>query len=158
MPEYSVGSQLQYEANKAYKRLVKSMQQTGYTAVNHLRNAELQVLSGKRSGKRYNVPGVSSTRYYKRTNKTVTKHKKYRASAPGEPPAVRTGTFMASWQPYVKERTDGVVLRLNTSQNAKKYPGYLQNGTSKMKARPYVEQIQAMAEPKIRAVYQRIKF
>lgn len=40
-------------------------------------NASLYVLRGKRSGKVYRVPNTGKT---------------YRASAPGEPPAVRSGT------------------------------------------------------------------
>lgn len=157
MPEYSVGAQLQHAANKAYKRLIQQMQAYGWIGVQHLRNAELQVLSGQRSGKRYNVPGTGRVKYYKRTHKATVTYRKYSASAPGEPPAVRTGTFRTSWQPVVKDIPAGVHLRLNTSQNGRKYPGYLENGTKKMKPRPYVERIQNMAEPKIRSTYQRIK-
>ena len=55
-----------------------------YRASNELRNAALLVLRGQRGGRRYRVPGTK--RYYT-------------ASAPGEPPAVRTGAFRLSWQP-----------------------------------------------------------
>ena len=155
--EYSIDAQLQYEANKAYKKLIQQMQAKGWAGVQHLRNAELEVLKGQRSGKRYNVPGTGRMKYYKRTHKATITYRKYSASAPGEPPAVRTGTFRNSWQPFVKDLPDGVHLRLNTSQNGKKYPGCLENGTKKMKPRPYVERIQTMAEPNIRRVYQNIK-
>lgn len=157
MPEYSIGARLQHEANKAYKRLIKSMQDCGWTGVQYLRNAELKVLGGRRSGKRYNLPGTGKTKYNKRTNKTKVIRSKYTASAPGEPPAARFGTFRTSWQPVVKDLPDGVHLRLNTSQNGRKYPGYLENGTKKMAPRPYVKRIQEMAEPQIRRVYQNIK-
>lgn len=157
MSEYSIGAQLQYEANKAYKRLIQEMQNYGWIGVQYLRNAELKVLSGQRSGKRYNVPGTGRVKYYKRTHTATITYRKYSASAPGEPPAVRTGTFRTSWQPVVKDLTDGVHLRLNTSQNGRKYPGYLEKGTKKMKPRPYVERIQMMAEPQIRRTYQNIK-
>ena len=154
MREYSVGARLQYEANKAYTQLIRQIQAYGWIGVQYLRNAELKVLSGQRSGKRYNVPGTGRVKYYKRKHKATITYKKYTASAPGEPPAVRTGGFRTSWQPVVKDMADGVHLRLNTSQNGRKYPAYLQNGTGKMAPRPYVEKIQKMAEPQIRKVYQ----
>ena len=157
MPEYSIGARLQHEANKAYKRLIKSMQDCGWTGVQYLRNAELKVLSGQRSGKRYNVPGTGRVKYYKRTHKATITYRTYASSAPGEPPAVRTGVFRTSWQPVVKDLPDGVRLRLNTSQNGRKYPAYLENGTRKMAPRPYVKRIQEMATPQIRRVYQNIK-
>lgn len=157
MPEYSMGVRLQLEANKAYKRIVKSMQDYGWIGVQYLRNAELKVLSGQRSGRRYNVPGTGRVKYYKRTHKAAITYRTYAASAPGEPPAVRTGTLRTSWQPVVKDLPDGVHLRLNTSQNGRKYPGYLENGTGKMAPRPYVKRIQEMAEPQIRRAYRNIK-
>ncbi len=157
MREYSPGAILQYEINKAYKRLIKRVRETGWIGVQSLRNAELNVLSGQRSGKRYNVPGTGRVKYYKRTHTATITYKKYTASAPGQPPAVRTGVLRTSWQPVVKDRDDGVLLRLNTSQNGKRYPGYLENGTSKMQPRPYVKPIQDMAEPQIRRIYQNLK-
>ena len=51
--------------------------------VNVLRNNALQVLAGTRSGRQYKRPG---------TIRRVAGNY-YRASAPGEPPAVRTGTL-----------------------------------------------------------------
>lgn len=52
-------------------------------ASNELRNSALFVLKGQRSRKRYKKPH--------------TKRAYYTASAPGEPPAVRTGMLRMSW-------------------------------------------------------------
>lgn len=156
VPEYSVGARLQHEANRAYKGLIKRIQDYGWIGVQYLRNAELKVLSGQRSGKRYHVPGTGRVKYYKRTHKATIMYKTYAASAPGEPPAVRTGALRTSWQPVVKDIPDGVRLRLNTSQNGKRYPGYLENGTKRMAPRPYVKRIQELAEPQIRRIYRNL--
>ena len=154
MRRYSIGAELQFAANKTYQQLVKRIRDYGWIGVQCLRNAELKVLSGQRSGKRYQVPGTGRMRYYKRKKTAVITYKRYTASAPGEPPAVRTGVFRTSWQPVVKDTNTGVHLRLNSSQNGRKYPAYLENGTNKMAPRPYVKEIQEMAEPQVRKIYQ----
>lgn len=51
---------------------------------NELTNATAFVLRGSRSGRRYLIPGT---------------RRHYTASAPGEPPAVRTGEYRASFKP-----------------------------------------------------------
>lgn len=157
MPEYSAGARLRFVVGKFYQRAVKEIQGHGWVSVQYLRNAELKVLSGQRSGRRYNVPGTGRVKYYKRTHRATITYRKYTASAPGEAPAVRTGVFRTSWQMAVKNQPDGVLLRLNTSENRKGYPGDLERGTGKMAARPYVGAIQEMAEPQIRRVYQNMR-
>ena len=56
-------------------------------AVNAIRNAELEVLRGKRSGRVYRKPHTKSH---------------YTASAPGEPPARRTGNLRLNWNGTVE--------------------------------------------------------
>ena len=63
------------------KDIRSAVQNRTYRASNELRNAALHVLRGKRSGRLYRVPNTKQ---------------KYRASAPGEPPAARTGAFRLS--------------------------------------------------------------
>lgn len=156
MAEYSSGAILKSAVKKIYKKLIKAVQREGQAGVQELRNAELLVLRGQRGGKTYHVPGTGRVKYNKKNHKATITYRNYRASAPGEAPAVRTGVFRTSWQPYVKERGDGVMLRLNTSQNGRRYPGYLEHGTSKMQPRPYVKAIQNKAEPQIRRIYNNI--
>ena len=60
----------------------------GVRAVNAIRNAELEVLKGQRSGKVYRKP--------------FTKHATYTASAPGESPARRTGNLRMNWNGQVR--------------------------------------------------------
>ena len=74
------------------------MERRAGLAALELRNSAPTVLRGERSGRRYKVPGT----YRRQRAKTDGKMKNgryYTASAPGEPPAIRTGTFRNSWQP-----------------------------------------------------------
>ena len=97
-----------------------------------LKNAELQVLRGQRGGRSY---------------KKSFKNSSYTASAPGEPPAVRSGKLRSSFRP-VAGSSGGVAIETDTH-----YAGYLEHGTSKMAARPYVEKIKQKAEPEIKSIF-----
>ena len=66
------------------EKIQHQMESRAVRASYELYNASQLVLRGQRHGRRYRVPGTK--RYYT-------------ASAPGEPPAVRTGAFRMSWQP-----------------------------------------------------------
>lgn len=86
-----------------------------------LANEVKKTLSGQRSGKTYRVPG--------------TKRKWYTASAPGEPPAVRTGRLRSSIKhklirrPFAHEGVVGTDVEYST---------HLEYGTHKMAARPFL--------------------
>ena len=95
-----------------------------------LKNAELQVLRGQRGGRSY---------------KKSFKKSSYTASAPGEPPAVRSGKLRSSFRPVAG--SSGGALSVTH------YAGYLEHGTSKMAARPYVEKIKQKAEPEIKSIF-----
>ncbi len=116
-----------------------------YRASNELRNASLFVLRGKRSGRVYRVPF---------TNKT------YRASAPGEAPAVRTGIFRNSWGTHVHVEKYGKKFRAVSAieskervKNGELLGEILENGNGKIKPRPYKQPIIDKAMPKIKAIY-----
>lgn len=121
-----------------------------------LYNSAQLVLRGQRSGRRYKVPGT----YKRQRDKTDGKMKNgryYTASAPGEPPAVRTGAFRMSWQPYAR-RVYGVYFsRIESelmTENGKYNLGeILENGTKRMAPRPYTEKVIKGAENKINAIY-----
>lgn len=133
------------------------MASRSYRAANELRNSALMVLRGQRSGRRYKVPGT----YRRQRDKVDGKMKNgryYTASAPGEPPAVRTGTFRNSWQATARGPIFGsYISRIEsdaTTDNGKHNLGeILENGTSRMAPRPYKDRILEHAEPKIVKIY-----
>ena len=86
----------------------------------HLQNEIKRTLSGPRSGKKYRVPGTK--RYYT-------------ASAPGEPPAVRTGRLRNSIK-YKLVR--GFMRAKGEVGSSLDYAAQLEFGTSKMAPRPYL--------------------
>lgn len=113
----------------------------GVRAVNAMRNAELEVLKGQRSGKVYRKPH--------------TKKATYTASAPGEPPARRTGNLRMHWNGQVKTENSsgGGVSVIAELESQEAYAGILENGTSDMAPRPYVDRIKNKAVPEIRKIY-----
>lgn len=132
------------------------MERRSYLAANELRNAALLVLRGQRSGRRYKVPGT----YRKQKDKTDGKMKNgryYTASAPGEPPAVRTGAFRLSWQPSAHVVFGSYISRiesdLRTDNDQHTLGEILENGTSRMAPRPHHDRILEKAEPKIKRIY-----
>lgn len=152
------------------KSIRHQLKSRAYRAANELRNASQLVLRGQRNGRRYIVPGTGRVKYYKRDSKdgqhkagtaTIT-YKYYTASAPGEPPAVRTGAFRMGWKPksYVISDSKSTlrlmsrVENLQRTDNGKYLLGeLLEEGTKKMAPRPHHEKIQEMALPKIMKIY-----
>ena len=131
------GGSIEEIAEKVTSEIPKQMASRAYRASNELRNSALSVLSGSRSGRSYRVPGTK--RYYT-------------ASAPGEPPAVRTGAFRLSWQPRTFPGGTTVLSRIETGIG---YAEWLENGTpgGQMAPRPHHQRIQDQAMPKIVAIY-----
>lgn len=133
------------------------MERRSYLAANELRNASQLVLRGQRSGRRYKVPGT----YRRQKDKTTGKMKNgryYTASAPGEPPAVRTGAFRLSWQPTARVVFGSYVSRIESDLQVGTKRKYnlgeiLEEGTPKMEPRPHHEAILDKAEPKIYRIY-----
>ena len=121
-----------------------------------LYNSAQLVLRGQRSGRRYKVPGT-----YKRQRDPVDGKMKngryYTASAPGEPPAVRTGAFRMSWQPTA-QRVYGVNFSriqsdLRVDDGKYNLGDILENGTRRMAPRPFEERIIKHAENRINRIY-----
>lgn len=111
-------------------------------AANQLRNAALNVLRGQRSGKRYKKPHTNTY---------------YTASAPGEPPAVRSGKLRMSWgmkaEGNGKETyTAGIYTDIPYAEN-------LDEGTpgGKIKPRPYKEKIIETAKPKVLQIFSELE-
>lgn len=111
----------------------------GMRAVNAIRNAELEVLSGKRSGRVYRKPHTKSH---------------YTASAPGEPPARRTGNLRLNWNGTVESSSTGSGLRVTAVlESQERYSTYLENGTRRMAPRPFKQPISENAMPEIERIY-----
>lgn len=140
---------------------------------NELRNASQLVLRGQRHGRQYIVPGTGRMTYYKRDSKdgkhkagtaTIT-YRRYTASAPGEPPAVRTGVFRMSWRPqvYVDHTKEpdhlSVMCRIENytrTDNGKYLLGeILEHGSpgGKIAPRPHHDRIREKALPAITRIY-----
>lgn len=135
----SYGSSLKIAVDKVVESVDRQAVSRGTRAVNAIRNAELDVLKGQRSGKVYRKPHSKAN---------------YTASAPGEAPARRTGALRLNWHGEVKSNSSGsgvqVVAALESEQ---RYAGYLENGTSHMAPRPYKQRITEKALPEIMKIY-----
>ena len=131
-----------------------------YRVANELTNATSKVLSGARSGRRYAVPGTGRVSYNKKNHTAKITYKYYTASAPGEPPAVRTGAFRMSWKrrTYIDGRSgnDRVIHGVAESDlraaNGALLGSMLENGTGKMAPRPYKKRVIEEATPKVQAI------
>lgn len=111
----------------------------GTRAVNAIRNAELEVLRGKRSGRVYRKPHTKSH---------------YTASAPGEPPARRTGNLRLNWNGTVESSSTSSGLRVTAVlESQERYSTYLENGTRRMAPRPFKQPISEKAMPEIERIY-----
>ena len=121
------------------KGVQKEVSQRAYRTSNELRNASLYVLRGARSGKTYRVPNTG---------------KKYKASAPGEPPAVRTGTFRLSWGTHVHVEKNGSCFRAVSSIESNERAGGRLIGGS-VAPRPYKQKVIDKALPKVKAIYKK---
>lgn len=134
--------QLEIARIRINRKIINQMKSRAYRGANELRNASLLVLRGQRHGRRYLVPGT---------------RRHYTASAPGEPPAVRTGTFRRSWMRKVEILADGdkyasVSMQIKNPvrcPNGHLLGDYLENGSSRMAPRPHHEKIRTKASPKI---------
>ena len=140
------------------------------SASNELHTKSQYVLRGTRSGRVYKIPNTygkttkASRELLKGAGKRVkgSKGQYYRASAPGEAPAVRTGSFKRSWVKNVRVESKGNPYEVKTFieskitvKNGALLGDYLENGTKKMKPRPYKKQIIEMANPKIEKIFKR---
>lgn len=154
-----------------------------YRVANELTNATAKVLAGQRHGRKYIIPGTGRVTYKKgkrqkvgisydhvnHTAKFIYGHpnatakityKHYTASAPGEPPAVRTGAFRMSWKrrTYVDGRNGNDRTIHGVAESDLRVGKYLlgellENGTSKMAPRPYKQKVIDMAKPKVLKIY-----
>lgn len=128
------------KVDQTVRQINQQVVSRGTRAVNAMRNAELEVLKGQRSGRVYRKPYSRAT---------------YTASAPGEAPARRTGALRLGWNGRVKTNASSghgssIVAELESTTS---YAGYLENGTSRMAPRPFTDRITERAKPEIERIY-----
>lgn len=130
---------LKIAVDDTVKKVNREAASRGMRAVNAIRNAELEVLRGKRSGRVYRKPHTKSH---------------YTASAPGEPPARRTGSLRLNWNGTVESSSTGSGLRVAAVlESQERYSTYLENGTRRMAPRPFKQPISEKAMPEIERIY-----
>lgn len=130
---------LKIAVDDTVKKVNREAASRGMRAVNAIRNAELEVLRGKRSGRVYRKPHTKSH---------------YTASAPGEPPARRTGNLCLNWNGTVESSSTGSGLRVTAVlESQERYSTYLENGTRRMAPRPFKQPISEKAMPEIERIY-----
>lgn len=132
------------------------IERRSFLVSNELRNSAMLVLRGQGGGRRYKVPGT-----YRRQRDKVSGQMRngryYTASAPGEPPAVRTGTFRMGWQPVTRAMFGSYISRIENDVQTEN-GGYtlgelLEYGTSKMAPRPHHDKILEKAKGKALRIY-----
>lgn len=130
---------LKIAVDDTVKKVNREAASRGMRAVNAIRNAELEVMRGKRSGRVYRKPHTKSH---------------YTASAPGEPPARRTGNLRLNWNGTVESSSTGSGLRVTAVlESQERYSTYLENGTRRMAPRPFKQPISEKAMPEIERIY-----
>lgn len=154
-----------------------------YRTANELQNQLNNVMRGERSGRRYIIPGTGRMTYrkgkrqavglsYDHVNKKAKlvygnpdatakiAYKYYTASAPGEPPAIRTGAFRLSWHRRTyAEQIDGQNFNVHGVTESDLRVGkhllgnILEEGTGRMAPRPYKQRVIDAAMPKVKKIY-----
>ena len=126
--------------DEAIKKIADHAEERMLEAVDEVRNATLETLSGSRSGRIYKVPG---TGVY------------YTASAPGEPPAVQLGDLRKSVKGGI-EKEGKTVIGFVGSELPK--ASMLEMGTSKMLPRPWLRPSFEKSSDKIKEIFTKVWF
>lgn len=132
------------EVKNTVKNLENTVQSRAFRGSNILRKCALEVLSSK--------GGARSGKIYKKPNSKA----RYTASAPGEPPARRTGNLRTSWKskriPVTTSAGNGFDAT-SAIETYVKYDTWLEDGTTKMEPRPHHDKIAEMARPQVEQLF-----
>lgn len=127
----SAGMKFSQYAEKISDGMRDELYRRGVQITKVLRNMELEVLSGTRNGIKY-------------------KRLPNRSSAPGEAPAAQSGDLRNHWDDRTERKGNGhAAIVLSQIESTEEYAGYLEEGTKRMAARPFVDKIIEKAEPEI---------
>ena len=152
---------LEGAVNEIVEEITYQAKSRAFRAANELWNSALTVLRGERSGKVYKKPGTYGSRMTKQTKSLLKDYghklrggQLYRASAPGEPPANRSGNLRLSWRPQsASERIGNTVTIKPAITTEVKYAPYLEEGTDRMAPRPFKDPIIEKAMPRISQIF-----
>lgn len=128
--------------NEAVEQITQEAKSRAFRASNELRNSALFVLRGERSGRVYRKPFTAKATY--------------KASAPGEPPAIRSGALRESWRQRNESENTGSSLTVRAAITTDvKYAPWLNDGTKDghIDPRPFEEPIVEHAKPRIRKIF-----
>lgn len=143
------------EIQQVQKEVKSEVMSRAHRITNALKNAQLQVFTGTRSGRVYKKSGTYGKKASKETKSLSGQYghklrggQLYRASAPGEVPANRSqgGGLRQSFRQSVKTEGSTVIACLEAGKD---YAGYLEGGTKRIAKRPFVERIKQQAKPEI---------
>lgn len=152
-----MSDEIREAVEKNVKSINRQIKSRAVRVENALRNAELEVLQGKRSGRVYKKPGTYGKSRSQATRKLVREYgnklkggQLYRASAPGEAPAKMNGDLRKRWHKDTDILGENKVVAY--IQSDMPYSSYLENGTGKIAPRPFVEKIKEKAKPEIERI------
>lgn len=136
---------LQKEIVGKLAAIEKQVASRSYLASNYLRTSAITILSKEGTGRVYKKPDSKAT---------------YRASAPGHVPSgARSGTFAKSWGTHTevsktaKNYTVTAGVKSGMMAGGHLLGDLLENGTSRMAARPYKEAVLKGAEGQIKTLF-----
>lgn len=111
-------------------------------ACQHLVDQTKKTLTGQRTGRRYIIPGLTPIAARQARGRKLTRGqraaRKYTASAPGEPPAVRLGKLRDSLAYRVIADAAHPMQLMGEVGSPLQYAPYLELGTQRMAPRPYL--------------------
>lgn len=129
-------------------QITDKMKSRGTRACNELVTAKNNVLRGQRSGRKYRKPNTNAF---------------YTASAPGEPPAVRTGQYRREWneKTYATGGVGSLTVHAEIESTVRTDGGRYNLGTlleegsdgGKIAPRPHKDKIIEEAKPKVLAIF-----
>ena len=127
----NIGAEFEACAKNLDSSIKSEMARKGAEATNALRNVELEVLSKPGTGRKY---------------KRLPNH----SSAPGGTPAPQSGQLRQQWDDETIISENKVTSRIKSTVF---YAQYLNEGTGKMAARPFLDPIKEKAKPVIAEIY-----
>lgn len=159
MTPAEAAKQLEYEVSSIIFEINKKVLSRSIRAVRTMYNAALTTLNKDGTGRQYKRGMAKKGERTKKGRVRKGEEIFHIASAPGETPAPDTGNLRKNWlRQYLATSSgkgQGIRLKLRLLP-LMHYAGYLEEGTSKMAARPYMELIKTKARPDVERIFSNI--